>query len=267
MSPSISLWQTFLRDSKKKKKYSLPLWGRGMRVTGEVALKWGFKNEAGRRARAWGSQMVSVTMKQTSSLGCLYNLSQLPMGRNGRAQFWRAEGKLTVSLQQNIQAVLKRKWQVYLPSVPKEKALKPHTHTYTHKHTNKHTQTHTHTHPVTILYKQLYVHGCTRAWNLFPAHTGDVARCNDLIGLPHLSRACVNCHEKLDGFTLYSPLILSEPIPQTNGFDGLLSRNPVMPCGALKSSAQPCLEFSSLLVNDSRNKMNLSQEERSWETR
>lgn len=52
--------------------------------------------------------------------------------RDGRARLWRARSKLTVSLLQHIQAVLKRKWQVYLPSVPQEEASKPRVHTPLH---------------------------------------------------------------------------------------------------------------------------------------
>lgn len=107
------------------------------------------------------------------------------------------------------------------------------------------------THTVTLLYKQLYRHASIEACNLFP-RARVIARCNELIGLLHLSRACVNCSEKLDGFTFYSPLILFELIPQTNHCGSLLSTNPVMPRRALKSSTQPCWE-RLLCLNGSRN--------------
>lgn len=113
------------------------------------------------------------------------------------------------------------------------------------------------THAVTPLYEHLYVYVCTQVCNLFP-HTRDVARCNNLIGLFHLSRACVNCREKLDGCTLYSPLILPELIPQTNHCGSVLSTNLVMLRRVLKSSTLPCLECF-LLVNGSRNRCMMSQ--------
>lgn len=146
--------------------------------------------------------------------------------------------------------MLKRKWQVYLPSAPQEKTLKP--------------CTHTRTHTATLLHKQQHVHVSTQARSLFP-HARDVARCNNLIGLLHLSRACVNWGEKLDGFTLYSPLIPFELIPQTNHRGILLSTNPVTPRGALKSNTQPCLQCF-LLVNGSENgcMMNSSREAKWW---
>lgn len=67
-----------------------------MSVTREVALKLGFKNEARRWAQVFGSQMISITMKQTFSLECLYNLSLAVT--HGAHKFWWAREKLTGSL-------------------------------------------------------------------------------------------------------------------------------------------------------------------------
>lgn len=45
---------------------------------------------------------------------------------------------------------------------------------------------------------------------------GAVARFNSKIGLLDMSKAHVNCHEMPDEFNLYSALILSELVPETN---------------------------------------------------
>lgn len=143
--------------------------------------------------------------------------------------------------------MLKRKWQVYLPSVPQVKALET---------------MHAHVHSSTLLCMCLHKH------TTFSPHARDVSRCNNLIGLLHLSGACVNCGEKLDGFTLYSPLILSELIPQTNLCGSLLSTNPVMPRRVFKRAAHSHTfnVFSQMIVQqiDARCILHGSQHDEDW---
>lgn len=142
---------------------------------------------------------------------------------------------------QAFRMCFKRKWQLHLPAVSQQKASKPNTHAKLDPCINNRMCMHLHKHAT------------------FYPQARDAAWCNKLIGLLKLSRARVNCSEKQDGFTLYSPSILSELIPQTNHCGCLLSTNPVMPRRALKSSTQQSWE--QLWLNGSRSTcmMNSSQ--------
>lgn len=156
------------------------------------------------------------------STQCFYSSDPCDSEQDRRTQFCWGRRKLTVSLQLNIQSVLKRKWQVNLLSVPQEKVLNPWMCAPSHYSINNY----------------MFI--------LFP-HAGAVARFNTVIGLLDLSKAHVNCHEMLDEFNLYSALILSEPIPRTNCCGSVLSMKSAMPHGALKSNMRTSLRIFLLL--------------------